>query len=98
VEICGIAGEAARVAYWRNSGSASARLTPRVLADCVHLLHHAGILAGIRSRMSSYPASTPVQMLDGFYEHAMSPWPVSPTVMPTGALPPLSLRQPLSAR
>jgi hypothetical protein len=75
VEICGIAGGAARVACWRDSGSGRVRLTPRALADRLHLPHHAGILAGIRSWMSLYPANTPVEMLDGFYiEHAMGAW------------------------
>jgi hypothetical protein len=66
-EISGIAGEAARVAYWRDAGEGRRELTPEVFADCLWLPHHAGVLAGIRAWMRSYPASTPVQLLDGFY-------------------------------
>jgi hypothetical protein len=66
-EVTGAAGEAARVAYWRDSGAGKHRLTPRVFAECLKLPHTAGILASARTWMSSYPASTPVQLLDGFY-------------------------------
>lgn len=75
IEISGVGGEAARVAYWRDCGSGQNRVTPRVLADCLQLPHHAGVLANIRTWMSSYPASTPVQLVDGFFlEQAMGAW------------------------
>jgi hypothetical protein len=70
-----VAGEAARVAYWRDAGSGKNRLNPRLLADCIQLPHHAGVLSNIHRWMVEYPASTPVQLLDGFYiEHAMGAW------------------------
>jgi hypothetical protein len=74
-EICGVGGEAARVAYWRDAGSGKRPLTPRVFADCLRLPHTAGVLSAIRSWINSYPASSAVQMLDGFYlEHALGSW------------------------
>lgn len=66
-EVTGSGGEAARVAYWRDAGLGKKLLTPALLADCIDLPPTAGILANARAWMNSYPASTPVQMLDGFY-------------------------------
>ncbi len=66
-EITGAGGEAARVAYWRDSGSGHYAITPGVLLDCLNQPHSPGIMASARSWMKWYPASTPVQLLDGFY-------------------------------
>ena len=66
-EVTGAGGEAARVAYWRDAGLGKIELTPHVLVDCINLPPSAGVLANAHVWMSSYPASTKVQMLDGFF-------------------------------
>jgi hypothetical protein len=67
VEVTGAGGEAARVAYWRDAGSGRQRITPHVLADCLDLPPTAGVLSRVRAWMDSYPGTTPVQIVDGFY-------------------------------
>ena len=66
-EVTGSGGEAARVAYWRDAGMGKIELTPRVLVDSLNLPFSTGVLANAHAWMSSYPANTIVQMLDGFY-------------------------------
>jgi hypothetical protein len=75
IEISGVAGETARVAYWRDAKYGRERLTPVLVADFLNLPPHAGIIASVRTWMSKYPATSTVQLLDGFYiEHGLGAW------------------------
>ena len=66
VEITGAGGEAARVAYWRDAGAGKHPLTPEVLVSCLRIPATKTVVEHARAWMESYPASTPIQILDGF--------------------------------